>query len=248
MQSILATIPHGVIQVDPLGKILYGNPAYHRFYGVDDGSLIGTSVFDRPSSAEDKQFVRDYVSRLVSEQPEPTPLYMTRVAENGATVNLRADWSYVLDDDGQVTAISCVVTDVTSQNKTRQALTDSRALIDSYFSTAPVGMALLDAEMRFVKLNSTLADYAGVSVEDHLQKLPSEVLPATIAAKIEEQFRKVLRTGEPVINEILVGETMAKPGETRSFVHSYFPITHDDGPPIGIGVSVYEMTGDQSAE
>jgi len=206
-QNILDVIPYGILQVDTAGRILYANSAYHRYWDAADGSLIGASVFDRASSEDDRRFLQGFLDRAAKNRPSENPLYIKRIRKNGALIEFRVDWGYDYDDNGKVTTINCVVTDVTSHMKAERALQESRALLDSYFATAPVGMALLDAEMRFVKLNNTIAKVNGLTVEDHLQKLPSELLPEPLASEVEETLASVLRTGKPIMNQEISGET-----------------------------------------
>ncbi len=54
---------------------------------------------------------------------------------------------------------------------------ESRALFDSYVSVAPVGIAVLDSDLKYTKVNETLAGIDGVSIDDHLGKRPSQIIP-----------------------------------------------------------------------
>ena len=69
-QNALAAIPHGVLQIDLLGNILYANPAYHKLFEYDDSELIGTSIIDRMESDESQKSMADILSKLRKDQPD----------------------------------------------------------------------------------------------------------------------------------------------------------------------------------
>src|SRR5437764_3306525 len=114
--------------------------------------------------------------------------------------------------------------------------------LDSFFTPAPAGLAILDRELRFRQLNETLALMNGRSVAEHLGKPVREVLPA-IAPTLEPLLGRILETGEPALNIEVTGETPAQPGITRFWRASYFPLASD-----GIGAIVVEDTARRHAE
>ncbi|MFH1020523.1 MAG: PAS domain S-box protein [Pseudomonadota bacterium] len=116
------------------------------------------------------------------------------------------------------------------------------ANMDSFFVEAPAGLALFDKECRYVKINQTLADFAGYSVADHLGRHPHEVLPAPFADKIGEELRGVMATGEAVCNREASTELPGSPGELRHWLHSHFPVRDDKGDIVGAGAIVIEIT------
>src|SRR2546429_2748941 len=114
--------------------------------------------------------------------------------------------------------------------------------LDSFFTAAPAGLAILDRELRFRQLNETLALMNGRSVAEHLGKPVREVLPA-IAPTLEPLLGRILQTGEPALNIEVTGETPAQPGITRYWRGSHLPLASD-----GIGVIVVEDTARPHAE
>ncbi len=95
-------------------------------------------------------------------------------------------------------------------------------ILQAIFATAPVGLCYLDTELRFLFINEWLADINGLSAEQHLGRRIGEVLPH-VAAGVESQFRRVIETGEPILEGIVVAETPAHPEVKRHFQHSFLP-------------------------
>ncbi|MEO1400677.1 MAG: diguanylate cyclase [Cyanobacteria bacterium J06635_1] len=110
-------------------------------------------------------------------------------------------------------------------------LQQSEANLNSFFASAPVGMGIVDAQLRFVRVNKLLAEIDGVSEAVHIGQTLGKVLP-DLAPIIEPLYRRVLATGEPLINQEVSGEVPSQPGKLRTWLVSYFSI-QDYWPPKG---------------
>ena len=49
-----------------------------------------------------------------------------------------------------------------------EAVTDSEKLLAAYFSSSTVGLCILDAELRYLAINATLAEINGMPADEHL--------------------------------------------------------------------------------
>ena len=78
-----------------------------------------------------------------------------------------------------------------------EALIEPEKLLAAYFSSSTVGLSILDSDLRFLAINSTLANMNGVPAADHIGKTVREVLGAAAGA-IESGVQHVLATREPV--------------------------------------------------
>lgn len=108
-----------------------------------------------------------------------------------------------------------------------------RVLLDSEL---PLGLAVLDADLRYRHVNAALAEANGLSVEAHLGRRVDEVLPAA-AATLVPLLREVLETGLPRRNFRIEAEVPSLPGEPSEWEASYLPILsgpEPGAPPIGV--------------
>jgi two-component system, cell cycle sensor histidine kinase and response regulator CckA len=119
--------------------------------------------------------------------------------------------------------------------------------LETLMNTAPVGLAFMDRELRFRRINKCLAAINGASVDEHLGRTLREVLPE-LASTLEPIHWNVLETGESVVNVQIFGETKAQPGRRRSWLASYYPVRPGRGEAIGVGVVVLETTERHRAE
>jgi PAS domain S-box-containing protein len=124
-------------------------------------------------------------------------------------------------------------------------LEEANGLLNTVLDQAPIGVALFDRELRYIRVNDALARIDGVSIADHLGKTVSEVLPR-LGSDLAAALRGVLLTGESVSREI-AGETPASPGELRHWsIYAYaLPLR---GEIIGVGAVCEEVTAKRRAQ
>lgn len=128
------------------------------------------------------------------------------------------------------------------------ALRDSeRAMHQKYaelamiYHAAPVGLAFVDTQLRYVGINDSLAEMNGMPAEAHLGRTIREVLPH-LADDIEPIYRHVIATGEPVLDVELRGTTASKPGIERTWLVSRYPLRDDQGVILGVSTVMQETT------
>lgn len=114
------------------------------------------------------------------------------------------------------------------------------AEIETIYQSAPIGLSVLDTNLRFVRINQRLAEMNGIAVEDHIGRTVWELLP-DLADAAEQLLHPILATGEPVLNVEITGETPAQPGVQRTWVESFLPLKDGDRI-IGISTVCEEIT------
>jgi len=115
------------------------------------------------------------------------------------------------------------------------------------YASVPVGLCSFDADLRYTHINQWLATINGRSVEEHIGRPLVELIP-DVADGVESQIRRVLETGEPVLDGTVEAETPAQPGVKRVFQHSYFPVESEDGTVNGVSCIVQDVTERERAE
>jgi PAS domain S-box-containing protein len=112
---------------------------------------------------------------------------------------------------------------------------------------APVGLAILDAELRYVYCNDLLAEINGVAAQEHLGRTVAEVVPE-VAPEVERPFRMVFETEQPIYGLKIRGSTPKEPEIQRAWLESIQPLRSRDGAVGHILVSVQEITALERAE
>jgi PAS domain S-box-containing protein len=113
--------------------------------------------------------------------------------------------------------------------------------IDAFYDSVPIGLAVLDTDARYLRINKRLARLNGHPAEAHIGRTVRDILPA-FADEVESLIRKIVTTGRPVLNCEFVGETPARPGVRRYWVEHWYPLRNADGVVAAINVLVEEVT------
>ena len=119
--------------------------------------------------------------------------------------------------------------------------------IEDLYRNAPVGLCVLDRELRWVRINERLAEINGLPAAAHLGKRVRDLMPE-LAEAVEPEMRRVLETGQPQLNIEIVSQTPAQPGVQRSWLEHWLPITDAQGQVIGLSIVVEETTERKRAE
>jgi PAS domain S-box-containing protein len=115
------------------------------------------------------------------------------------------------------------------------------------YAAAPVGLCVLDTELRFLRVNERLAEINGVPMAAHIGRTVREVLPG-LSGQAEALLRRVLETGEPQLDVEITGETPARPGVPRIWREDWLPLRDHEGRIVGISIAAEEVTERRAAE
>jgi PAS domain S-box-containing protein len=118
------------------------------------------------------------------------------------------------------------------------------ALACSQFASlwaAPIGIAFLDEDLRYVRINKTLADINGLPAEDHIGRSIPELIP-NLPPELVGALRHVLSTGQPLVDTLLEVRTPANRDEAHHYLVNYYPVRDGTGDIIGLGTTVQDVT------
>ena len=114
------------------------------------------------------------------------------------------------------------------------------------YDTAPIGLAVLSPDCRYLQINQRLTEICGISVEDHLGRTVRDCVPG-LADAVEGIVRSIMKTGDPVTGIEVAGQR-ADQVEERSWVTYWHPLRNPAGEIIGINVAAEEVTERKRAE
>jgi len=114
------------------------------------------------------------------------------------------------------------------------------------YDTAPIGLAFLSPDCRYLQINQRLTEICGISIEGHLGRTVRECVPM-LADSIEAIVRSIVTTGNPVTGVEVSGQ---RPGENehRTWTTYWHPVRGLQGDIVGVNVAAEEITGRQLAE
>ncbi|MGW3146107.1 MULTISPECIES: SpoIIE family protein phosphatase [Streptomyces] len=129
-----------------------------------------------------------------------------------------------------------------SAREQRRQWTVGQSVLDGFLTRSPIGMAVMDLQLRYMWLNDTLERLGGVPREQRLGRRLTELLPGIQAETIEGLMGEVLATGEPVTDYEYLGWSWADPRRQHAYSASFFPLVDADNSVIGVCYMVHDVT------
>ncbi|WP_158502088.1 PAS domain S-box protein [Vitiosangium sp. GDMCC 1.1324] len=149
--------------------------------------------------------------------------------------------------DGRVDGVFVHAVDVTELVRERQKTEEALALLDTLLTTAPVGLAFLDRELRYVRVNQMMADHCQRPIDEIVGHTIGEIVP-TVAPQLEPMRRKVLETGQPLLGQELKGTLPGKEDEVRYWLVNQAPVRNRAGEVFLVATAVLDITERKRAE
>lgn len=227
----------------------FWSPELEDLVGAEPGSYDGSwESFVRPILVEDGPQLRDAIIDAQKRGDEFGAGY--RIRRRDGEIRWIETRGRELDD-GDWIGVSIDVTDYrlaeAALRESNARLQETVGRLDTLLANAPLGFAFYDRELRYVRLNQPLADNNGLTIEDHLGRRVSEVLP-DVGPQVEQMLRTVLETGAPVADVEVTGQTPAQPGVERHWLASFYPVHGPDEAPAEFGAIVVEITEQKRQE
>ncbi len=159
--------------------------------------------------------------------------------------------SYVLrvlpyrDVHEAIDGVILVFADVTNIRQTQAALARNEGIarqrsdeIEKLYKTAPVGMALVDRNRRFLRINQHFADLSGQSMEGHFGRTLQDALPS-LWERVDRPISEVLEHTREIAN---FEATLRLNGNAaRDFLIDLYPY-EEDGRVTAVGIILKDVT------
>ena len=119
--------------------------------------------------------------------------------------------------------------------------------LESLLAASPIGLAFLDRDLRYLRINEALAAVNGRPVADHIGRSILEMVP-DVAPVLEPMLRDVMARGQIVFNSEFTRPSPRQPGELETYLATFFPVRAPSGEIVGVGGVVSEVTAARQAQ
>ncbi|MFF2999405.1 SpoIIE family protein phosphatase [Streptomyces sp. NPDC057950] len=123
-----------------------------------------------------------------------------------------------------------------------------QALLEALFTRSPIGLFVLDPELRLTRYNAAAQGMQGTRVTEALGLRPTEAWPGFSSEMAEQVMVKVLETGEPAIAFEKRGRPPGDPEHEHVYSASVFRLQDTDGRIIGVADTVVDVSDQHRAQ
>lgn len=216
------------------GRFVRVNDAFVEKLGWSEEELLGHALFEFVHP-DDRARTRDELGRLA--QGFSTFHFENRFRTRGGAYRTIAWAANPSPEQGYVYGSA---RDVTEQRRGEKEREEALALVDTLLTSAPVGIAFLDPEFRYVQINRTLADINRAPVAAHIGRTLREMRP-DLGPMLEPVLRQVIATGEAIRQFELTERRRDHFGTAHRLV-SVYPVRDAAGRIFALGVLVVDIT------
>ena len=141
------------------------NPAFEKLTGLSAREVVGRRVTEVLTDSENERFIPRYGQVALTGQP-------IRFQEYSAPLGRHFDISAYSPGDRQ---FAVTFTDITESKQADEALRDSEERFSNAFEFAPIGIALVSLQGRWLKVNRSLCNLLGYTDQELATKTFQEI-------------------------------------------------------------------------
>ncbi len=230
-------LPDGVCLTDPAGIITYVNPAWAELQGLAssrDAVGRGLSSLHPPGDGDHG----DHLSERPAHPDGRQRSVAARELPDGRRYWADETATPLLDERGEVIGRLSTVRDVTGEREAAAALTEAEERFRLTFERAPLGMATITPEGRFLQVNDALGRILGRSAAELVALGVLGLTPPEDQEKTREALRQrgegerfvkrmIHKEGHLVSVQVTVGVMHHPDGEPWYFIAQYQDITEE---------------------
>ncbi len=173
IKTLFDKAPLALFECDTKGVISLANALFIEISGFSEDEVLGMNVADLTEAGPQREGVIAFLEYLVREQPEPTPYFASKTLEDGRRVDVRVDWIYKRDEEGELDGLICFESDISDRKQAEDAL---KIRVRQQAIVAELGrLALTGGELSALMstLGERLAEALDVKYTMVLELLPS---------------------------------------------------------------------------
>ncbi|MFG2874240.1 SpoIIE family protein phosphatase [Streptomyces sp. NPDC048337] len=241
--TLLEHVPVAVFGIDDAGLVRYWGPGAQELFGYGSAAVLSRPAAllfaDTPSRS-----ASDTCAELV-ERARTQGYWRVRLTardRDGGAFDCGFRVFPMTGSDGRP-----VVLGLASRSEGLDRVKTNLAFLDALFETCPIGLVMLDQDLRFVHLNQALADMDGLPIEAHLGRHTDDVVLVADDGEYRRMLRAVAAGGEPVVGVLVGMRPRGRPDHDQVRSVSFFPLSQAVGSRPGVGGLMVDVTDREQA-
>ena len=187
LKTVVDAIPDLIWLKDKDGIYLTCNTRFEDFFGASEDEIVGKTDYDFVEKDLADFFRKHDKNAMDSELPisnfEEIPF-----AKDGHIEYLKTTKTRVVDNDGHIIGVLGIGRDFTAEQAANEKLEFQKQELQTIFDTTKDGIAILDLETNFKKVNKAYSEITGLSEEELLK---TSCLALTLPEDIETTMSKM---------------------------------------------------------
>ena len=240
IDNLLRSTDIGVIFLDSNLNIRKFTPAATQAVNIKPND-VGRSISDLTNNLDCANLSEIFEQVMANQEPLEREMKVVKTQKH-----LLMRVNLYLRENGENDGVVVTFVNIDELKLVQQDLKQANSLLENLYTSSPVGLSLHDRDLKYIRINQTLAEINGFSIEEHLGKSIFEVVP-NLASKMESILRQVIETDRPVCNIQIHGHTAAAPNFKRYWNASFYPVDLLNGD-RGVGSIVTDITERIEAE
>ncbi|GGZ02380.1 hypothetical protein GCM10010300_52920 [Streptomyces olivaceoviridis] len=234
--SLLDVLSVAALVLDTDGRIVFWTPQAEELFGYSADEALGRPAARLIIHPEHLQAVVKLFADVMATGRSWAGAFPIRY-KDGSTRLMEFRNMRLLDDLGDVYALG-----LAADHSLLQRVETDLALCERLINQSPIGLALLDPDLRYLLVNPALERIDGIPAEDHLGRRLRETLPFPDVDTVESALRQVLTTGTPLLDQYHVGRPRSDPEHEHAWSLSFYRLEDPSGRVLGAAISVVDVT------
>ncbi|MFG3497725.1 SpoIIE family protein phosphatase [Streptomyces sp. NPDC047928] len=234
--ALLDVLNVAAVVLDERGRIVLWSPQARDVFGYTADEALGRYAARLLVHEEHIGVVTELFADVMRQGHSWAGVFPVRHKDGGTRLlefrNMR-----LRGENGDLYALGLATEQSTLRRVERDLALSTRLIAQS-----PIGLAVMDTELRFVTVNPALARISGVPGAQHTGRHVREALSFLDAELVEPAMRQVLETGVPLVDQNIVGRTPTDPDNDHAWSVSYHRLEAGNGAVIGLAISVVDVT------
>lgn len=234
--GLLDVLSVAAVVLDTEGRITLWSPQAQDLFGWSAKEALGRYAAELLVADEYVDLVLELFAKVMAGGGAWAGVFPVR-RKDGSTKLVEFRNMRLLDEQGGVYALGIACDEAVLRGVERDLALSVRLVAQS-----PLGLAVLDTDLRYVLVNPTLERINGLPADQHLGRTVGEALPFLDTKVIEASMHQVLDTGVPLLDQFSIGRTPADPDQDHAWSGSYYRLEDPGGRVIGVALSVVDVT------
>ncbi|MER5307902.1 SpoIIE family protein phosphatase [Streptomyces sp. NPDC002773] len=241
-RGLLDVIGVAAVVVDARGRIVLWSPQAEALFGFSADEALGRYVARLIVGEEHREEAVRLFGEVLREGTSWAGTFPVR-HKDGSVRRVEFRNMRLTDDLGGLYALG-----IAADHAAVERVETELALSDRLVSQSPIGLAVLDTDLRYVLVNPALERINGIPAAQHIGRRVGDMLPLVDARAFETSLRTVLATGIPLLDQPLVGRTPADPDREHAWSVSLYRLEGAEDRVLGVAASVIDVTERHQAD